>query len=60
MLWRFFVKATMIDQNLDALVFAQPEHAHIIGEYQQEQLAIHANHRRLKAEWLARETGNRT
>lgn len=50
----------MIDQNLDALVFAQPEHAHIIGEYQQEQLAIHANHRRLKAEWLARETGNRT
>ena len=46
----------MIDPELDALVFAQPQPAaSAIGEYQREQLALHANHQRLKAERLARE-----
>ena len=46
----------MIDPKLDALLFARPVPAPpVIGEYAKEQLAIHANHQRLKAERLARE-----
>jgi hypothetical protein len=44
----------MIDQKLEAL-FAQPEPAPVISEYNREQQAIRANFERLKAERLARE-----
>jgi hypothetical protein len=48
--------ATMIDPKLDALLFKQEEPAPpLVSEYHREQLALHANHQRLKAERLARE-----
>jgi hypothetical protein len=49
----------MIDPRLDALLFKQeePPPPPVISEYHREQLAMHANHQRLKAERLAREAG---
>jgi hypothetical protein len=44
----------MIDQEALKILFDQPQPAPVT-EYQREQLAMHANHRRLKAERLARE-----
>jgi hypothetical protein len=38
------------------LLFARPEPAPTISEYQREQNALHANRKKLKAERLARES----
>jgi hypothetical protein len=44
----------MINQEALKILFDRPQPAPI-SEYHREQLAAHANHRRLKAERLARE-----
>jgi hypothetical protein len=45
----------MIDPKIEALLFKQPAPTPTISEYAREQLALHANRERLKAERLARE-----